>query len=81
VVRTRSSIKYLPKMITGANIIFLYYLNSHMYSAMFEASYCLQTFSLWIVIYFIRNFEMKAVNDWNPCGLYTPTEDNPRCGY
>jgi hypothetical protein len=30
-VRTRSSIKYLPKMITICNVMFLMYVNSYMY--------------------------------------------------
>jgi hypothetical protein len=30
-VRTRSSIKYFPKIITIANLIFLFYVNSEMY--------------------------------------------------
>jgi len=81
VIRTRSSIKYLPKLITVFNMIFLFYLNSHLYSAQFESCFVLQTISLFFCIYFIRHFEYPAINEWNQCGLYTPTEDNPRCGY
>ena len=32
-IRTRSSIKYFPKMITMANLMFLMYVNSYMYPA------------------------------------------------
>ena len=32
-VRTRSTIKYLSKFITIANLVFLMYVNSHMYAA------------------------------------------------
>ncbi len=36
-IRTRSSIKYFPKMITLYNLIFLMYVNSYMYACQFEA--------------------------------------------
>ena len=36
-VRTRSSIKYYPKMITMCNVMFLMYVNSYMYPCQFEA--------------------------------------------
>lgn len=36
-VRTRSSIKYLPKLITIANITFLMYVNSFMFGCQYEA--------------------------------------------
>jgi hypothetical protein len=26
-------------------------------------------------------FEFTAQNFWNPCGSYTPSENNPRCAY
>ena len=31
-IRTRTSIKYFPKMVTMANLLFLYYINSTMYA-------------------------------------------------
>jgi hypothetical protein len=34
-----------------------------------------------MVIFFINNFEFEAVNNWNPFGLWTPSETNPRCAY
>ena len=36
-IRTRSSIKYFPKIVTLANISFLFYVNSTMYSSQYEA--------------------------------------------
>ena len=36
-IRTRSSIKYFPKMLTLCNLIFLMYVNSYMYACQFEA--------------------------------------------
>jgi len=32
-VRTRMSLKYLPKFITLLNVLFMFYINSYMYSA------------------------------------------------
>jgi len=34
-VRTRITIKYLPKFITVLNVVFMFYINSYMYSASF----------------------------------------------
>lgn len=61
-VRTRTSIKYLPKFIFGANLVFLMYDNSYMYGCSHEALKVLQTFSFFIFAYFINNFEWAAVN-------------------
>jgi hypothetical protein len=36
-VRTRSTIKYLPKLITIINLMFLMMINSHMYAAQYES--------------------------------------------
>ena len=80
-IRTRSSLKYLPKYLTIGNIMFLMYLNSYMYPAQFEALSLLQNFSLYLFMYFLNNFECEAINNWNPFGHWTPSEQNPRCGY
>ena len=42
---------------------------------------CLLWVSLWLAIVFIKYFEWEAVNRWNPFGTYTPSINNPRCGY
>lgn len=80
-IRTRTSIKYFPKLVTLANLLFLYYINSTMYSCQFEALNFLQTFTATMFFYFLNNFEYEAVNNWNPFGAWTPSEYNPRCGY
>ena len=80
-IRTRSSIKYLPKYLTMANITFLMYLNSYMYPSQFEALSLLQNFSLYLFAFFLNHFECEAINQWNPFGHWTPSEQNPRCGY
>lgn len=80
-IRTRSSIKYLPKYLTIANLIFLMYTNSYMYPCQFEALGVLQNFSYFLFLYFLKNFEYEALENWSPFGFYTPSEHNPRTGY
>lgn len=79
--RTRSTLKYLPKYITIANLIFLIYVNSYMYPCQFEALSVLECFSLYVLFAFLNNYEYEAVNEWNLFGTWTPSENNPRCGY
>lgn len=80
-VRTRSTIKYLPKFLTVSNLAFLMYLNSYMYPAQFEALNVLSNFSYFIFMYFLMKYEQDAINNWNPFSTWTPSETNPRCGY
>ena len=80
-VRTRSSIKYFPKMVTLCNLMFLMYVNSYMYPCQFEALNLLQNSSFWLMALFLNRFEYEAINSWNPFGTWTPSESNPRCAY
>jgi hypothetical protein len=80
-LRTRSTIKYFPKFITMANLMFLMYNSSYMYSCQFESLSVLQNFSFCLLCYFLKNYECEAVNNWSPFGIHTPTENNPRCAY
>ena len=80
-IRTRSSIKYLPKLLTIVNMMFLMYVNSFMYGCQFEALNILQNISMYFMLYFLNNYEFEAINNWNPFGSWTPSESNPRCGY
>ena len=41
----------------------------------------LQNFSMLVMIWFMLKFEWEAINKWNPFGHWTPSEQNPRCGY
>lgn len=41
----------------------------------------MQNFSFMVLCYFLLEYEYEAVNTWNPFGSWTPTENNPRCGY
>jgi hypothetical protein len=80
-IRTRTSIKYLPKFITIVNIMFLIYLNSYMYSPSLLAVFLLDSTVALIILYFLLHFEQPAVVDWNPFERDTPSERNPRSGY
>lgn len=79
--RTRSSIKYLGKYITILNLIYLFYVNMYIYPAVYEAHSLLSFTTLFLFVWFIKRYEWEAVNEWNQCGSYTPSESNPRCGY
>lgn len=80
-IRTRSSIKYFPKLITVLNMAYLMYVNSFMYAAQQESLVVLNNASLLIFFYFIVNYEMEATRNWNPFGSHTPSINNPRCAY
>jgi hypothetical protein len=80
-IRTRTSIKYFPKFITVSHMIFLMYVNSHMYAAQHEAINAMMYSNLAMISYFIYKYEVPAIQKWNPMGSYTPCLNNPRCGY
>ena len=80
-IRTRSSIKYFPKLITIFNLTFLMYINAHMYAPQQEALLILNNVSILTFLYFIIKYEIDAVQKWNPFGSYTPSIHNPRCAY
>ena len=80
-IRTRSSIKFFPKMITILNITFLVYINSYPYAAMYQYLAVLQFTSLAIFFYFIKEFEQPAMMHWNPFDIFTPRIQAPRIGY
>lgn len=79
--RSRSSIKYVGKYITVLNIIYLYYVNMYIYPPVYEAQSVLAYSTLFFLTFFTSRYEYFAVNKWNQCGSYTPSESNPRCGY
>ena len=81
-VRTRSSLKYFPKFITILNLCFLFYLNSYFYSSQYECFSLLTQLTFLVTFGFIKYYEQPALNGaWNPYGTYTPSYNNPRCGY
>ena len=63
--RTRSSIKYLAKYITLLNIIYLFYVHLYLYPAVYEAHTVLSYSTLSLLLWFIRRYELEAVNEWN----------------
>ncbi len=34
-----------------------------------------------LFLYFLVQYEIPAVTEWNPFGSYTPSYNNPRAGY
>ncbi|CDW87312.1 UNKNOWN [Stylonychia lemnae] len=80
-IRTRSSIKYFPKLVTIVNIIFQFYINQYFYAAQYEMFYCLSSITMLLLFGFIKYFEQPSMNSWNPFGSYTPSITNPRAGY
>ena len=56
-IRTRTSIKYFAKNITIANMMYLVYVNSHMYAAQHEGLLLLISYSITVLAYFIYKFE------------------------
>ena len=56
-IRTRSSIKYFPKLILILNMCFVMYVDSYVYSAQYEMFYVLCYMSLFLLIGFIKYYE------------------------
>ncbi|TNV82196.1 hypothetical protein FGO68_gene8871 [Halteria grandinella] len=80
-VRTRSTIKYLPKYLIILNLIFIYYVNSYIYSAQYEMYSVLSNLTLALFLFFIKYYEQPSQTEWNPFGTYTPSISNPRTAY
>lgn len=56
-IRTRSSIKFYPKMITILNVVYIFYLNSYFYSSQYEAFSFLCQASVLLTLFFIKYYE------------------------
>ena len=52
-----------------------------MYANSFNAVILLILFELTVTFWFLKEFEIPALLDWNPFMRDTPSEANPRCGY
>ena len=80
-VRTRTSIKYLAKLICIMNVIFLVYLNSYLYPASAQLVTVVFVADFALLFYFLGEFEVPALLEWNPFARETPSEASPRAGY
>jgi len=80
-MRTRSSLQFLPKMVTMINVIFLVYINSYMYAASMELLLVLITLTVTLFLLFLKWFEQPAMTEWNPFDQNTPSLSHPRIGY
>lgn len=59
-IRTRSTIKYLPKYLTILNVIFIFYINSYMYSAQYEMYSVISHISIALFLFFIIAYEIPG---------------------
>lgn len=80
-IRTRLSLKYYPKVVTLMNTFFLVYINSYLYSAQLQVYRLLFWSNVLLFITVIKEFEVPAMQEWNPFDLNTPTSQRPRIGY
>lgn len=80
-VRTRSTIKYLPKFIIILNVTFIFYINSYLYSAQYEMYAVVSNLTLTFFLLFIKDYEQPSQTEWNPFGTFTPSFTNPRTAY
>lgn len=56
-IRTRSSIKYFPKIVTLMNLWYLFYVNSYIYAAFYECYACLFYTTMFIFFGFLKYYE------------------------
>lgn len=59
-LRTRSTIKYLPKYITLLNLTFIIYPNSYLYSAQYEFFSLIGQLTFAAFLYFLKYYEIPA---------------------
>ena len=78
--RTRTTLVYLPKLLTGLNVVYLFYI--FWYSLPFTglAVGCLSCATMLVVLSFILFFEVPAAS-WNPFVVTTPSIQHPRQAY
>jgi len=76
-VRTRSTIKFLPKMSVITMLMFLYYVQYTPYGFYNIALFMMSWTILGLLGYFLKSFEIPGI-DWNPSYHYTPSIDSPR---
>lgn len=79
-VRTRISIRYLPRILTVLNVLFLTYYFAYFYPFCSEALFVLIISSVLTVLAFLRWSECPAL-EWNPFSPCTPSISNPRQAY
>lgn len=80
-IRTRLSLKYYPKVVTLMNTFFLVYINSYLYSAQLQVYRLLFWSNVLLFVTVLKEFEVPAMQEWNPFDLNTPTSQRPRIGY
>ena len=79
--RTRLTLKYYPKFVTGVNFAFLVYVNSYDYAASIQFLLVVFCFNLTVLLWFMKECEVPGVQKWNPFDENTPSPNRPRIGY
>lgn len=79
-VRTRTSLKYLPRITIMIMLIFFYYFQHTVYG-FYERAFYMMEYSIYAAFcYFLLTFELEAL-DWDPTHHYTPSPEKPRTLY
>lgn len=76
-VRTRSTIKWLPRFALVFILCFLHYVQYTAYGFTYQALYLLLASVTGIFAYHLLKFEIPALS-WNPSYHYTPSIESPR---
>lgn len=78
--RTRITIKYLPKLLTVFNGLYIFYMYSYFFIPLNSALYLLISVSILTLIIFLVLFEQPALS-WDDNDKFKPNNNNPRQGY
>ena len=79
-IRTRTSLKFFPKMVFIFLFTFCFYIQFNGYAFYNEAFLCLVFACLFFLCLFISFIEIPALS-WNPSYHYTPSIEKPRTLY
>ena len=79
-IRTRSSLKFLPKYLVLILFTYVYYVNNTAFGFYSLGFYIILHFTFFFIGMILDNFEIPALS-WNPSYHYTPSLDKPRILY
>jgi len=79
-IRTRTSLKYVPRFYMLLLVMFIYYFQ-HTVLGFYDLGLTLLKLSVYMLFtYFLLTFEVPAL-EWNPSAHYTPSLNSPRALY
>ena len=79
-LRTRSSLKFFPKIIVSLLFMYCYYVNNTAFGFYSLGFYAIVYFGFAVFGLILDNFEIPALS-WNPSFHYTPSLEKPRTLY